>query len=169
MAVTLKMSHSEGLRTLPVVGISEWQTLASSGLQTADASVVTSYLNATVPDTRIFQRDSGKGSTLLFRLARSASASSCTAPLVIGICGRGNNTQPWERLRTRDGNLQVTITPDFTYDGVGYSDGLARTAVNLLSHAVDCQNCNEFKWFIEQGLNLDSTYENSAVLEAKAI
>ena len=167
-------TNQDARRVVPISTTSEWKTvIPAGGLDDADNSgnrIVNPTTQveggANAANRYVLKRNAKEGTTVRARMAYPHAASTVTTQLVVQAFGR-TGSQPWQPLHNADGNHEVTITADAAND---ITDGTnKRTAPHPTTHAWDCDGCDEICFGVKTALNLDSTHEASAFLEAKII
>lgn len=147
---------------------SYWETAIDAkngsvtGLDTADASTVTNPDTQCATSTHHILQRRGRGTNVALSIKYPAGSATTTA-WIGGVMGRDKSSGKWRRLYNKNGDLEITITPDTANDA---SDGTYQyTPVHPLNHIADCFLYDELVFFTEQALNLASTDEQSASLE----
>ncbi len=153
-------------KTIPVSQTSKWITcIDATGADDADANPITDpTAEITAATRKLIDKKGDRGTHLRFRLVYDDGISAITAPK-LAVFGR-TGTQQWQRLVTKGGSTQVTLTPDTTND---CSDGTLNYTTPLLNdHTVDTDGCDQFLVGIETALAATGTV-TTAYVEVKII
>lgn len=143
-----------------------WQTIVDAGgVNVQDASTVTNPTTQVVNSTSHIFRRNGIGTHLVLRLKYDDGLSSIT-DVVVKVFGRSSDSEPWQLLKSRSGNLSVALTTVLATDA---EDGTYKyTTPDYDLHAWDSLSCNEFIVGIETALAGTGTV-STATIEAKML
>lgn len=165
-------SRFPGTPLIPVSVESNWTTVVSAGLGTADAATITNPETQINRDTsKIFYR-AGKGTTLRVRVAYDA-ALTVTTPLKYKVFGRARITtpagitvlDPWQVLASGASAISRTAAFSATTDA---TDGTMKyTLSDIFLDSFDSDGCTEFVIGIETALGGSGGVVTTARIEAK--
>jgi hypothetical protein len=165
----------EGMVTVPTSIASDWVTvITAGGVSTQDAATITDPKDEIDLDTHpVFYREDNMGTILSIRVCYPTAATWATDPKfkVFGFSADDTSMLRPQILRNGDGDIQVEVAPAETTDAVvniGGTEMLASTPT-ADTHFFDCQGCSRFIVGTEVAGNADSTYEATAILQAKIL